>query len=349
MQSKSPTETSVCKELTNSKNTPKLNPPTKQSGNKFYPVIQLPFCPSRNLRCQGPTGPKGETGATGPTGPTGPKGNRGFQGIQGCQGPKGDQGPRGDIGPQGDPGCQGERGPKGNPGCQGPRGPQGPVGPKGDIGPRGCCGPRGEQGRTGDTGRDGPAGIMGPQGEIGPTGPMGLRGEKGCQGIEGPQGERGYQGVTGPTGPTGATPILTGAEYSLEFPQELTQRILHSGSTLKFNNIITDGDSAISYDLVDGTFIISKIARYLITLKICVSQSPESFYSILNYSLNGVSSIKNEIFLDNSRPIFYTFTDILNVESEFSEFKIINSGDSFMLNDKISNVATLTFWGITKV
>jgi hypothetical protein len=66
----------------------------------------------------------------------------------------------------------------------------------------------------------------------------------------------------------------------------------------------------------------------------------------LEYALNGVCVIKNELFLDQSRPVIYTFTDILDVKNNFSEFKIINSGDSFLLNSKVSSVVTLTLWGI---
>ncbi|WP_216859246.1 hypothetical protein [Aminipila butyrica] len=175
---------------------------------------------------------------------------------------------------------------------------------------------------------------------------MGIRGEKGCQGLEGPQGERGYQGPTGPTGPTGPNIALAGAQYSWDFPPEQTERIINHGSILKFNNVKTTGDPVITYDLVNGIFSINKIGKYMIMLKICVSQSQENYYSALEYVLNSESFTKNEIFLDNSRPVIYNFTDIINVTSEFSEFKIINSGDSFLLNDKMFNVSTVTFWGI---
>lgn len=282
----------------------------------------------------------------GPTGPSGPSGKRGPQGCQGIQGPKGDAGQRGDLGPQGDPGCQGEIGPKGNPGCQGPPGPQGPIGQKGDPGPMGCRGPHGEQGCQGDMGPQGPAGPLGPEGPVGPEGPMGLRGENGCQGPEGPQGERGYQGPTGPPGPTGPSLALAGAQYSWSFPSEQTERIVNHGSILKFNNIITNGDSVITYDLINGTFSINKSGKYLVNLRVCVSQSQADYYSALEYGLNGIFYTKNEIFLDQSRPIIYTFTDVINVKNEFTEFKILNSGESFFLNNKMTNVATITFWGI---
>lgn len=243
-------------------------------------------------------------------------------------------------------GCQGEKGSKGNPGCQGPPGPKGPIGPKGDPGPRGCRGPQGEQGCPGNIGREGPAGPMGPEGRVGPEGPMGLRGEKGCQGLEGPQGERGYQGPTGPTGATGPSPMPVGAQYSWEFPPEQTERVFNHGTILNFNKIITDGDSVIVYDLTRGSFLISKAGKYLLTLKICVSPSQKNHYSTLKYYLNSSSIINNEIFLDDSRPGIYTFTDVLNIENEFSEFRIINGGESFLMNDKVANAATLTFWGL---
>lgn len=139
---------------------------------------------------------------------------------------------------------------------------------------------------------------------------------------------------------------MAGAQYSWRFPPEQTERIVEHGSILKFNNIIVDGDSVITYDLINGNFLIHKLGKYLITLRVCVSQSQENYYSALEYALNGMSFRKNEIFLDESRPIIYTFTDLINVENEFSEFKIINSGDSFLLNEKTINVATITFWGI---
>ncbi len=267
-------------------------------------------------------------------------------GPQGVPGRPGPQGVRGDIGPQGDPGCQGSIGPKGNPGSPGPMGPPGSRGPRGDIGPPGCRGPEGPEGPQGERGIEGPPGPMGIEGPAGPLGPQGAQGPKGCQGPEGPQGERGYPGPAGPTGPAGSASSFVGVQYSDMCPTEQTERLYRSGETIKFNAEMINGAPYINYHPASGTFVISKPGKYVVNFMLYVSDVIDGNKTQIQLEVNGTTMSFRDVILSSINGPPFTFTDIIQINSENSMLCVLNTGKDLMLSELVESVAFISIWGI---